>query len=280
MPSAPIVPGAASAGEGRRGPTGRSQRLASLAVPPLTACVLLYHVLADLQITVLRPETLVLVAGWLGAGVGLGLAAYFGGERLRVLILSLMVVLWVDVTFSLSTSFDLLAPELRVAAARDRQRLANLSEIQQALDRHVREIGPLPRPADYGEGTGPIDFWDGWWDVSSVDGNNNGRPFLDFLVDRGLMTEVPLDPVNRPGVDLHPSRGHQYVYFVVPPGYDYQGGQCGEPEASTYLLAITNLERELERPPTGVSGSGCECLWRDAPNFFQDYFDYVVCDQF
>jgi hypothetical protein len=257
-----------------------TQRVASFVVPPLTAVALLYAVLAELQITVLRPETLLLVAVWLGGGVALGLVASFGRKSVRLVVLSLMVVLWADVTFSLSTVFDLLGPEARAVGARDRRRVADLTAIRTALERHIAEIGPLPRPRDYGEGIGPADFWEGWWDVSSQDGNGDGRPFLEFLVDRGLMTAVPVDPVNRSAADGHPSRGEQYVYFVAPPHYDYQGGQCGAPGSSTWMLAITDLERESRRPPTGVEGSGCECLWRDKPDFFQDYFDYITCGQF
>ncbi len=256
---------------------GRSQRLAALVVPPLTAFVLLYNVFADLQITVFRAETLELAAGWMGGGLALGCLAAFGGERLRIAVLGLMVVLWADVTFGAFTVFDALGPESRAVSARDRRRVADVTAIAEALDRHVREVGPLPRPGDYGEGMGPVDFWDGWWDVSTLDGNGDGRPFMEFLVDRGLMTSVPVDPTNQPPADRHPSRGQQYAYFVVPPGYDYQGGQCGDPGASTYLIAVTDLERESERPPTGVSGSGCECLWRNKPDFFQQYFDYLKC---
>lgn len=277
---------AASVKDGSDGPSASPpvsparRRLASFAVPLLTVFTLLYAVLTELQITVLRPETLLLVAWWLGGGVVLGLVAAFGREPVRVLILSLMVVLWMDVTFSLSSVFDVLAPEARAVAARDRRRVTDLADIRAALERHLRDIGPLPRPGDYGEGVGPVAFWQGWWDVSSQDGNGDGRPFMEFLVDRGMMTAVPVDPLNQAAADGNPTRGEQYVYFVVPPFYDYHGGQCGAPGMSTWMLAITDLEGESQRPPTGVAGSGCACLWRDSPDFFQQFFDYVVCGQF
>lgn len=256
---------------------GRRQRWASFLVPLLTFASLLYAVLASLHVTVLRAETLALVAGWLGAGLVFGLLAAVGGERVRILVLSLMVVIWADATFGLSKVLDVLDPEVRALGARDRQRLDDIRAIQLALERHVREIGPLPQPGDYGEAMGLSYFWENWWDVSSIDGNGNGRPFLEFLEDRGLMTKVPVDPINRPSADANPTRGQQYSYFVVPAGYIYEGGQCGGPGASTFLLAVTDLERESQRPPTGVTGSGCECLWKDKPDFFQPYFDYFVC---
>jgi hypothetical protein len=258
----------------------RHERLASLCVPPLFAVVLLYRVLASLQVTVLRPETLLIAAGWLGGWCVLGLVAAFGGRVARGLVLGLVVLLWVDVTVQVSGVFEALTPASREVAARDGTRVADIRAIQAALERHLAEVGPLPRPADYGEGTGPAAFWEGWWDISTHDGNDDGRPFLEFLVDRGLMTAVPVDPLNQAPADDHPSRGQQYVYYVVPPGYDYEGGQCGSHGQSTYLLGITDLERESSRPPADVAGSGCECLWRDSPNFFQQHFDFVVCGQF
>lgn len=244
------------------------------------AVVLLYRVLADLQVTVLRPETLLIAAGWIGGACVLGALAAFGGSVVRALVLGLVVLVWVDVTFHLAGAFDAMTPASRTVAARDRARLTDIRTLQDALERHIAEVGPLPSPADYGEGTGPAEFWAGWWDISTHDGNGDARPFLEFLIDRGLMPTVPVDPLNEAPADGHPSRGQQYVYFVAPPGYGYEGGQCGDPSAATYLLGITDLERERERPPSRVAGSGCDCLWRDKPDFFQPYFDFVVCGRF
>lgn len=261
-------------------PANRHGRLAALAVPPLMAVILLYRVLADLQVTVLRPETLLIAAGWLGGACLLGVVAAFGGRTARILVLGLVVLVWTDVTFRVSTAFEVLTPASRAVAARDRTRVADIRAIQAALERHIAEIGPLPKPADYGEGTGPAAFWEGWWDSSAHDDNGDGRPFLEFLIDRGVMSEVPVDPSNEAPAGGHPSRGQQYVYYVVPPGYAYEGGQCNSSAASTYLLGVTDLESENQRPPTGVSGSGCDCLWRNQPNFFQQHFDFIVCGQF
>jgi hypothetical protein len=46
------------------------------------------------------------------------------------------------------------------------------------------------------------------------------------------------------------------------------------------MLGITDLRSEVTRPPANIKGSGCECLWRDQPNFFQSQFDYVLCGTF
>lgn len=238
--------------------------------------VLLYHLLADLQITVLSPGTLMLAGGVLAAGLLLGLAAAFSREPVRILVLSLTAVVWLDLVFPLPALFDPLVPERRAVAGRDATRLEDIATIQRALETHVKAYGRLPRPRDYGEGMGPANFWNGWWDVSAEDGDEDGVPFLDFLVERGILLSVPVDPRNEASGDGHPGGGSQYVYFVVPAGYVYEGGQCEAHQGrSTYMLAITDLELEESRP----ASSGCECLWRDKPDFFQQYFDYLVCGQ-
>ena len=170
--------------------------------------------------------------------------------------------------------------EAEARAARDRQRVANLQLLQQALESYITRHGPLPSPAEYGEAAVAPDFWDRWWDLSAVDGNGNGRPFLDFLVERGVVQSIPVDPVNVTSQPTNPREGQQFVYYMVPPSYDYAGGPCGAPNRGHYLLAITDLESEVSRPPKTISSPGCACLWRNDQDFFQKHFDYVLCGSF
>lgn len=259
----------------------RGARLAAFLAPPITGLALLYHALSHLQITVLRSDTLLVISGTLGAGLVAGLVAALGRDWMRVVILSATAVLWMDMALPLRNVLDPLEPASRAMRNRDRKRVADIHTIQEALETYITKYGPLPRPRDYGEGMGPVDFWQGWWDVSSEDQNGDGRPFLDFLVTKGILADVPLDPENRASPDGDPTRGRQYAYFVSPFDYTYEGGTC-EANAgySTYLLGVTDLEGQDDRPPTGVPGSGCECLWRNKPRFFEQYFDYVVCGRF
>jgi hypothetical protein len=94
------------------------------------------------------------------------------------------------------------------------------------------------------------------------------------------MSSVPVDPENLPAGDGTPTGGRQYVYFFVPAGYVYEGGVCPAGRQAVYMLAITDLETEPGRPPVRFDGSGCPCLWRDEPGFFDDRFDYVLCGAF
>jgi hypothetical protein len=173
--------------------------------------------------------------------------------------------------------------EARAHLAEDQRRVADLHQIQQALQKYLATVGPLPAPADYGESENSTraGFWRGYWDVSGEDGDGDGRPFLDFLAERGIMPSVPVDPENQRAEGGDPRGGRQYVYTVMAPTDTYEGGSCAAGKKEwVYLLGITDLRSEITRPPKNLSGSGCECLWRNAPNYFQQQFDYVVCGRF
>src|SRR5215203_3506021 len=172
------------------------ERVASFLVPLLTAVVLLYQVLASLQVAVLHSATLLVIGVTLAAAVLAGLLAAIGPAVVRVAVLALCTLLFLDVTFHLSAAFEHLRPDARRRLARDNQRVADIHQIKAALDEYVKRIGPLPAPADYGEAAGPAEFWKDWWDVSSRDGDGDGVPFLDFLVEDGILPAVPVDPLN------------------------------------------------------------------------------------
>ncbi|HEU4888960.1 MAG TPA: hypothetical protein VFV49_13825 [Thermoanaerobaculia bacterium] len=225
--------------------------------------------------------TLLIIAVTLAIAAGAGIVAALSPTVIRVGVLVFCAFVFLDVTFHLPGFFSRLRPQGRRQVTRDEKRIADLHRIKAALEQYVAQVGPLPRPADYGEAAGLPGFWQGWWDVSSRDVNRNQLPFLDFLVDDGILSTVPVDPLNSPAADGDPRGGSQYVYFVVPAEYEYAGGTCdARPNRWHYLLGITDLEEEPSRPPTTFRGSGCECLWRDQPNYFQKQFDYVVCGTF
>lgn len=256
------------------------QRLACFFIPLLTAIVLLYQVLSSLQIAVTHAAILSIICVTLAIAAAAGLIAALGPAVIRVGVLVVCALIFLDVTFRLSGVFQHLQPETRKRVKRDDQRIADIHQIKAALDEYVAKVGPLPTPEEYGEGTGPAGFWQNYWDFSSDDKNHDGKPFLDFLVDGGILPAVPVDPVNTsPGDD--PRVGKQYVYFLVPSTYKYAGGVCDDaPDRWHYLVAISDLEDEASRPPVAAKGSGCDCFWRDEPNFFQKHFDYVLCGSF
>jgi hypothetical protein len=245
-------------------------------IPPLAIVGLLYQGIAGLQISLTQLETLLVVGGSLAIGVAAGLLAAIGGEWTRILVLSFTTVLFLDMAVHPSRLFDALTPSRRLAPARDAQRVADLHRIQEALEAYIRARGPLPTPDKYGEATGPETFWPGWWDLSAADGDGDGHYFLDFLIDLSLL-DVPVDPLNVAPDPRDPRTGSQYVYFVVPPGYNYEGGACPVwKNRWVYMLAVSQFETETPRP----FDSNCQCLWRDKPDFFESHFDYMLCGTF
>jgi hypothetical protein len=258
-----------------------TERVAAFFVPVLLAVALLYQVFADLQIAMSQPASLWIIGLTLAAAAVAGTLAFIGPVVVRVGVLTASALVFLDVTLHLSGLFERLTPEIRVLVSRDEQRITALHQIKAALEADIAGFGALPAAEQYGEGTGPAEFWRNWWDVSAADGDRDGHPFLDFLVDDGIVSAVPVDPVNRPAPDDDPRGGQQFVYLLVPPGYEYAGGTCDPgPNRWIYLLGITDLEYEDHRPPARFTGSGCACLWRDQPDYFQHHFDYVLCGGF
>lgn len=253
--------------------SGRNRRLAALLAPVLLAAALLYQVLANLQITVAHTEPLLLIGGALILAFAAGAMAAWGPPVARAVVFALCVVIWLDAGFDLRGAFT----SARGLAARDASRVHDIDAIHAALRRYIDRHGRLPRPAEYGEAAGHQSFWQGWWDVSSEDGDGDGRPFLDFLDDDGLFSGVPLDPTNVSDAESRAPGGSQFVFYVAPPGYIYEGGHCGGDDAFAYLLALTAFEGRAAEPG---SGSGCDCFWRDRPRFFDEYFAYSVCGTF
>ena len=251
--------------------------LAAFLIPMVAMAALLYQGLASADVSAGETATILVIAAAVALAALFGVAASLGGDSVRVLVFSLTTVLLLDLTVHPTRLLDAFGH--RLAARRDARRVTDLHRIKESLDTYLKTVGSLPEPIRYGEGAGPDTFWRGWWDLSSADGDSDGHPFLDFLEERGI--RVPLDPLNTSPSSVDPRQGSQYVYVLIPAGYGYEGGTCDAWSNNwVYVLAITDLETESVRPPQQAKGSGCSCLWRTAPDFFQQHFDYVLCESF
>lgn len=191
---------------------------------------------------------------------------------------TLIELLVVIAIIGLLSSVVLISVTKTRAKARDAKRIADLKQIQKALEIYIQNHGSLPTPSAYGRANVSPGWWDGWWDLST---NTAGNGFMNFLVTEGIMAKAPLDPSNTPtGYNGAPGGGYQYFYFVAPKGYGYQGGSCVVDKGDAYLIGATKLESDNARPPTLFSGSGCDCLWKNLPNMFQSSYDYVICNPY
>jgi len=190
---------------------------------------------------------------------------------------TLIELLVVIAIIGLLVTIVLVALDSAKKKARDVRRIADLRQIQIALEMYINKNDTLPIAYQYGERNVSPGWWDGWWDLSSGDGDGDGIYFLDFLVDDGILKSVPVDPLNDPadynGYPYRNVAGHRYVYIRVTSNYSYQGGSCVYRKANVYMLGISDLEYY----PSGSFNSGCECLWQDRPNMFQNTFDYIIC---
>ena len=120
------------------------------------------------------------------------------------------------------------------AAQRDSQRLADMQTIMTALDTYKAKFGQYPNPSnnDPGETSGTPNC--GGWDVSAQNANN----FIADLVNKGILTKVPVDPVN----DITSANGacgdYSYLYYRYPAGS--QGADSSK--GAYYVLGINKFE--------------------------------------
>lgn len=169
------------------------------------------------------------------------------------------------------------------AKARDARRLEEMKSLQQSVELYIAKYGTVPMPATYGRGHSCLGCWDQYWDVSSSPINGSNKGFMQFLIDGGITSVVPSDPLNTPATDqstpqspIKTFAGYRYVFFVSPAGYSYQGGTPGL--KAEYMVGIVNFETAEAKTHT----SHCPDLWRDSPDLFvqSNYVDYAVCGTF
>ncbi|MBI3305882.1 type II secretion system protein [Candidatus Nomurabacteria bacterium] len=190
---------------------------------------------------------------------------------------TLIELLVVVAIISLLSSVVLVSLNTARAKARDVKRISEIKQIQRGLELYIDAHGSLPMPITYGRANVSPGYWDQWWDLST---STAGAGFLNFLVTDGIFSKTPTDPQNTPTGHNGPPyfSGGRYFYFHVPAGYNYQGGSCNL-NSPTYMIGATDLETDPPGAPY-VSGSGCDCLWKNLPNAFQGQFDYIICGQY
>jgi prepilin-type N-terminal cleavage/methylation domain-containing protein len=141
--------------------------------------------------------------------------------------------------------------------ARDARRLQDMKQILLALqlyyDRYERYPGPT---SGYGESESAC----GGWDTSTVDNDGDGKPFIEPLIDEGLMGPIPGDPIG-----TGTCGGYTYRY------YRYSAGSygCDSGRGNYFVLGVNDMETSGRPHP---QSPGWSCLNRN----WQGEFDWVI----
>lgn len=148
-------------------------------------------------------------------------------------------------------------------ASRDARRLADMNDILTALQSYYADHGFYPGSTTaYGEANCS------GWDTTFTDGDGDGIPFIDPLVEEGYLEEIPVDPLT---VRSSYCGGHNttpgFNYFYA----RYAAGAYGcDPTLGAYIvLGVGNWETV---PGVHPKSEGFTCSGRD----WHGTLDYVV----
>ncbi|MBI3232280.1 MAG: prepilin-type N-terminal cleavage/methylation domain-containing protein [Candidatus Doudnabacteria bacterium] len=121
--------------------------------------------------------------------------------------------------------------------ARDAKRLADMAQIQKALDLYYNNNNSQypGDTASYGEDE--ITNGCGTYDTSAVDKNGNGNKFIDPLVTAGVVKGTPVDPINEITNNVSCS-GTIYRYYKYPAG----SYGCDSGRGDFYVLQALTME--------------------------------------
>jgi prepilin-type N-terminal cleavage/methylation domain-containing protein len=108
------------------------------------------------------------------------------------------------------------------AKARDARRLADMHTISVALNLYNVQYGSLPNSPAYGESNA------GSWDYSSQ------GAFMTFLETSGVMSKVPVDPLNTMTGDGSPAGSFAYRYHCYTDGTVSLGVWLEQPSVRYY----------------------------------------------
>ncbi|MBP9691116.1 type II secretion system protein [Candidatus Woesebacteria bacterium] len=128
-------------------------------------------------------------------------------------------------------------------SGRDTKRIQDANEIWKKLLIYKIQNGNTPSTSSYGECSSQC----GCWDSSSADTDGDGKPFVDFLVDTGVLEKSPVDPQESTTAGCG-----NYDYYTYPAG-EYS---CDATRGTYMVLGIRDLESS-GRPHKDSPGWAC-----------------------
>ncbi|HEY0907954.1 MAG TPA: prepilin-type N-terminal cleavage/methylation domain-containing protein [Candidatus Paceibacterota bacterium] len=105
--------------------------------------------------------------------------------------------------------------------SRDAKRQVDMANIWTALNLFYTQYGCLPIPSSTNCAGFTTDSNSGGWDYSSQGG------FLTFLTASGVMSQVPVDPINNMTGDGNPAGTYAYRYYCYSPQESNAGLHLG-----------------------------------------------------
>jgi general secretion pathway protein G len=175
---------------------------------------------------------------------------------------TLIELLVVIAIIGLLSSMSVYAINVARMKARDARRMADIRQIQTALDFYHDDNSEWPEENSS----------NGSWEHSFEDGGD----FIDFLKDNGYMNEVPVDPFNTS------SSGCYYSYYV----YGAGSYGCSSSNGQFYVLGMRCMETANENY-TALDDGSSRTIHSTSPGWhcpedtgatrdWQDEFDWVT----
>jgi prepilin-type N-terminal cleavage/methylation domain-containing protein len=145
-------------------------------------------------------------------------------------LIELLVVISI---IGLLSSIILIMANKSRAKARDGVRLLHMNQIQNAMAKYLHDNnGAWPEMSSAISDHDPTNCYTHEYDSSNVDGDNDGKRFMEFLHNSNYFPNgTPVDPLNT-GVGCS---GYVYIFSMKPIGY--QG--C---PADFYLIGVSRFE--------------------------------------
>jgi prepilin-type N-terminal cleavage/methylation domain-containing protein len=137
-------------------------------------------------------------------------------------------------------------------SARDTKRIADIQQVQKALALYLLNNNAYPPIENEGSCGG--------WDTASIDGDGDGKFWIEGLEDTGIIRKMPRDPIGN-GVC-----NGSYTYFY----YVYTGGTYAGCPRNFYVIAIGDLEGTSGAHP---SSPGWSC---GVARNWQSEFEWVA----
>jgi general secretion pathway protein G len=165
-------------------------------------------------------------------------------------LIELLVVISI---IGLLSSIVLAALSSAKAKARDARRMADIKQLQLALELYRDRFGVYPTGESEG-GAPPAGCWG--WDTSSVDINGDGYPFIPPLATSGIMAKVPVEPIPVIGGDCDLTPIYKYSH--------YQAGTNGCPmDKGGYFVLEVNIMETIPNFGIHPLSPGFKCSGRD-----------------